>query len=88
MYFEVSREESVLARKVFRFWLNDRLELQLDDYSEQSRKNKRHKYVCGASWKRLRHSNYYGTRITEKPTVDDDVIEEALSLAIAAIKVI
>jgi len=88
MYFEVSREESELSRKMFRFWLNDRLELQLDEYSEQSRKTKRHKYVCDASWKRLRHGNYYGTRITEKPEIDADVIADALSLVMSTIKVI
>lgn len=84
--FEVKREsEDGLARKFYRFWLNDRLELQLDVYAEQSRKTRRHQYNSDAVWNRIRSRD---NSIKERPIVDSDVIAEAVESAKAAITVI
>lgn len=85
-HFEVKREsEDGLSRKFYRFWLNDRLELQLDAYAEQSRKTKRHNYNTDAVWNRLRSRD---NTLKEKPVIDGSVVAEAVELAKAAITVI
>jgi hypothetical protein len=64
-----------LRRQVWSFWLNDRLQLILDGYSEQERTTARHKWLVSRSYTRLspRHS------IPESAApLPDDVAADAL----------
>jgi hypothetical protein len=87
MYFDIKRESDCgLSRRFYRFYLDDRLQLQLDVYAELSRKTKRHHYNLDATWNRLMRRR--DCSIKEKPAVDYDVITETIELAKAAITVI
>jgi hypothetical protein len=73
-----------MKRHFYRFYLNDRLKLQLDVYAEQHRETKRHNYTTDALWSRLRKND---CTIPIKPVVAEDVIAEAVEQVKRAIEV-
>ena len=60
-----------LEQETWRFWLNDRLCLVLDDYERAERPTKRHGFNAIDIWTRLSHSRR--STLSERPAVPDEV---------------
>lgn len=75
----VDGETPDLSRVVWSFYLNDRLELYLDHYSEQARTTKRHGWKVVMFYQRIKYGRNYNpfNEMKEPPAVPDAIFERA-----------
>jgi len=82
-HITVTREsEDGLSRKRWVFTAFHIPAIHLEEYAEEARKTKRHKWqiVDGQAYDRLRGSRNYTHKILEEPQTPQDVIDEILEI--------
>lgn len=77
LYVEVARGEDPLKRRVWTFVILDFPRVHLEEYAEQERPSKRHKWRTKAHYTRLSYRGE-GEVIREEPEVPEDVLKEAV----------
>lgn len=76
MRHTIETRNDELVKEYFTFYVNDRLEMYLDEYYLQTRQTKRHKFKIEKRYKRIMNRGY-GETPYEKVPITDAIINVA-----------
>ncbi len=86
--FQIIRDSNPLTRRVWTFWFDNHLTLQLNSYVEQTKPSKRHRnWTAQLCWYRMSYERTsYTPKLAERPQVPADVADEAMRVVIGQLR--